>query len=199
LLVPATADELATNLQGGGVTEEGITTHFCPEGYYTPAVMPGSEPCRRVNLTIPGNPALAVVSWEEPGGAWRFDLPDGDLSGYTALSLRAAVDPLSTLNAPDSHQAFSLQLTDRAGNTAAVPTRPDEPALGFPAGLVEEDDTFEGGLFTGRVPMTTIRLPLSDFDGVDLADIREVALLFDQTPSGSLFMGDVEWVRPSQP
>jgi hypothetical protein len=47
--------------------------------------------------------------------------------------------------------------------------------------------------------MTTIRLPLSDFDGVDLANIREVALLFDQTPSGSLFMGDVEWVRPSQP
>ena len=200
LLVPATEDELATNLQGGGVTEEGITTHFCPEGYYTPTTMPGSEPCRRVNLTIPGSPALAVVSWAEPGAAWRFALPEGngDLSGYTTLSLRAAVDPLSPLNAPDSHQAFSLQLTDRAGNSATVPTRPDEPALGFPAGLVEENDTFEGGLFTGRVPMTKIRLPLSDFDGIDLADVSEIALLFDQTPSGSLFMGDVEWVRPPQ-
>ena len=200
LLVPTTADELVTNLQGGSVTEEGITTHFCPEGYYTPFVMPGSEPCRRANVVIPGNPALVVVSWTEPGGVWRFALPEGngDLSGYTALSLRAAVDPLSELNAPGSQQGFSLQLTDRAGNTAAVPTRAEEPALGFPAGLVEEDATF-GELFTGRVPMTTIRLPLSEFEGVDLANISEIALVFDRTPSGSLFVGDVEWVRPSQP
>jgi hypothetical protein len=197
LLVPATADELVTNLQGGGVTEQGITTHFCPEGYYNPATMPGSEPCRRVNVVIPGNPALVVVSWAEPGGAWRFALPEdsGDLSGYTALSLRAAVDPLSELNAPGSYQGFSLQLTDRAGNTAVVPTRAEEPALSFPAGLVEEDASF-GELFTGRAPMTTIRLPLSDFEGVDLANVSEIALVFDRTPSGSLFMGDVEWVRP---
>jgi len=197
LLVPATADELVTNLQGGSVTEQVITTHFCPEGYYTPDMMPGSEPCRRVNVVIPGNPALVVVSWAGPGGVWRFALPPGkgDLSGYTALSLRAAVDPLSELNAPGSYQGFSVRLTDRAGNTAAVATRAEEPALGFPAGLVEEDDFF-GELFTGRVPMTTIRLPLSEFEGVDLANISEIALLFDRTPSGSLFMGDVEWVRP---
>ena len=197
LLVPARAEELTTNLVGGTVTEEGITTHFCPEGYYTPSMMPGSEPCRRVSVTIPGQPALTVVSWAEPGGVWRFALPagDGDLSGYTTLSLRAAVDPLSPLNAPDSHQAFSVQLSDRAGNSATVPTRPDEPALAFPTGLVEEDDFF-GSLFTGRVPMTTIRLPLSAFDGIDLANIGEIALLFDQTASGSLFLGDLEWVRP---
>ncbi|MEE4237876.1 MAG: hypothetical protein V2I51_14245, partial [Anderseniella sp.] len=160
----------------------------------------GSEPCRRVTVTIPGQPALAVVSWAEPGGAWRFALPagEGDLSGYTTFSLRAAVDPLSPLNAAASPQAFSLQLTDRAGNRAAVPTRPDEPALAFPAGLVVEDE-FSGEFFTGPVPMTTIRWTLSDFGGVDLANIGEIALLFDQTSSGSLFLGDLEWVRPSQP
>jgi dienelactone hydrolase len=200
LLVPATAEELATNLVGSTVTEEGITTHFCPEGHYTPAMMPGSEPCRRVTVTIPGQPALAVVSWAEPGAAWRFALPagDGDLTDYTTFSLRAAVDPLSPLNAAASSQAFTLQLTDGAGNTAGVQSRPDEPALAFPAGLVEEDD-FSGGWFTGPVPMTTIRWTLSDFDGVDLADIGEIALLFDRTPSGSLFLGDLEWARPSQP
>jgi hypothetical protein len=200
LLVPATAEELATNLVGSTVTEEGITTHFCPEGHYTPAMMPGSEPCRRVTVTIPGQPALAVVSWAEPGAAWRFALPvgDGDLTDYTTFSLRAAVDPLSPLNAAASSQAFTLQLTDGAGNTAGVQSRPDEPALAFPAGLVEEDD-FSGGWFTGPVPMTTIRWTLSDFDGVDLADIGEIALLFDRTPSGSLFLGDLEWARPSHP
>ena len=200
LLVPTTARELTTNLVGGAVTEQGITTHFCPEGHYTPAMMPGSEPCHRITVTIPGQPALAVVSWAEPGAAWRFALPagEGDLSGYMTLSLRAAVDPLSPLNAAASSQAFTLQLADRAGNRTAVPTRPDEPALAFPAGLAEEDE-FTGDFFTGPVPMTTIRWTLSSFDGVDLTDIGEIALLFDQTASGSLFLGDLEWARPSQP
>jgi dienelactone hydrolase len=199
LLVPATAEELTTNVVGGTVTEGGILTHFCPEGHYSPAMMPGSEPCRRVTVGIPGQPALAVVSWTEPGGAWRFALPagEGDLSGYTAFSLRAAVDPLSALNPEASPQGLTLQLTDRAGNTLAVPTRPGEPALAFPAGLVEEDD-FSGDFFTGPVPMTTIRWRLSDFEGIDLADIDEIALLFDQASSGSLFLADLEWVRPSQ-
>jgi hypothetical protein len=177
-----------------------MATHFCPEGHYSPATMPGSEPCRRVNVTIPGQPALPVVSWAESGAVWRFALPagEGDLSAYTTFSLRTAVDPLSPLNPAASPQAFTLQLTDRAGNTAAVPTRPDEPALAFPAGLVEKDE-FSGDFFTGPVPMITIRWRLSDFDEVDLADIGEIALLFDRTASGSLFLGDMEWVRPPQP
>lgn len=197
LLVPTNAAELTTNRAGGAVTADKITTHFCEAGYYTPQMKPGSEPCRRVNLTIPGQPALAVVSWPESGGALRLALPEGagDLSDAAAISLRAAVDPLSPLNATGEPQAFTVQLTDATGKTATVPTRPDEPALQFPPGLVEENPSFEGGLFTGLVPMTTIRLPLDAFEGVDLSAISEIALLFDQTPSGSLFMGDLEWVR----
>ena len=74
-------------------------------------------------------------------------------------------------------------------------TRADEPALQFPDGENEENDTFDGGWFTGRVPLTSIRLPLGGFAGVDLAVIHEIKLLFDQTPSGSLFMSDIEFVR----
>lgn len=88
-----------------------------------------------------------------------------------------------------------MGLTDRVGNSTIVATRIGEPALQFPAGLVKEPPAFEDGLFTGLAPMTTIRLALEDSGGVDLADIAEVALLFDQTPSGTLFMGDLEWVR----
>ncbi|MCL4267383.1 MAG: hypothetical protein KJ069_29670 [Anaerolineae bacterium] len=195
LFVPASADELTTNLAGGAVTAEGVTTFFCEAGFYTPTTKPGSEPCRRVNVTIPGNPALVVVSWEQPGGALRFALPAeaGDLSDYTTISLRTAVDPLSPLNEAGESQAFSVQLTDRTGATAVAATRPDEPALAFPPGQAEEDSIFDE-LFTGRAPLTTIRLPLSDFAGVDLSQITEIALLFDQTDSGSLFMGDVEFV-----
>ena len=198
LFLPADEKELATNRAGGSVSADGVTTFFCPEGYYTPFMRPGSEPCRRVNLTVPGQPAMAVISWDQLGAALRFALPEGqgDLSQAAAISVRAAVDPLSPLNPAGKTQSFSVRLTDGAGKTASVATRPAEPALQFPPGVLEDDPLFAGGHFTGRVPMTTIRLPLSASTGVNLADIREMALVFDQTPSGSLFVGDVEWVRP---
>jgi cell division protein FtsW len=76
---------------------------------------------------------------------------------------------------------------------------PNEPALGFPPGLMQDDPTMETGFFTGLVPLTTIRLPLAGFANVDLSDIAEIALIFDQTPSGTLFLADLEWVRPPAP
>jgi dienelactone hydrolase len=196
IFTPATASELTTNRLGGAVLAEGVTTFFCEAGYYTPMVRPGTEPCRRANVVIPGNPALAVVSWEKPGAALRFEIPPGkgDLSQAAAISLRAAVDPLSELNAEGKGQAFSIRVTDGAGKTATAATRADEPALRFPAGEVVADKTF-GDMFTGRLPLTTVRILTPALQAVDLTDIREIALLFDQRPSGSLFVGDLEWVR----
>jgi len=86
-------------------------------------------------------------------------------------------------------------LVDKEGNTASVHTRAGEPALRFPDGYQEKNDTFDGGWFTGRVPLTSIRMPLRDFSGVDLSAIQEITLLFDQSPSGSLFISDLEIVR----
>lgn len=195
--IPVAAEDLTTHRLGGAVSAANATLDFCPEGFYSAQTLPGSEPCRRNYVTVPGQPAHAVVSWEQPDAALRFALPagSGDLSGYTTLSLRAAVDPASPLNTAGQPQAFSVQLTDRAGHSAVVQTRPDEPALAFPPGEMQADAAIATGFFTGRVPLTTIRLPLAGFAGVDLSAVAEIALLFDQTPSGALFIGDVEWVR----
>lgn len=196
IFVPTSEAELTTNRAGGAVIVEGVATHFCEEGYTTPQMTPGSEPCLRPNVTIPGFPYMLTAAWEAPGAALRFELPEDarDLSGYTTVSLRAAVDPLSPLNAPDATQAFTVRLTDGSGNVAAVATRADEPALAFPAGPTS--DQFFGLTFGGLVPLSTIRLPLDGFAGVDLADVTEIAIVFDQTPSGNLFLGDLELVRP---
>ena len=196
ILLPAGDSELSTNLTGGTVKIENVDTRFCEEGYYTPTTKPGSEPCKRVNLVIPGNPAMLVVSWSSLEGKMAFSLPRAtDLSAYRAVSLRAAIDPLSPLNETGAFQGFTIRLTDREGKTSSVPTRSDEPALRFPEGVSEDNYPFEGGLFTGRVPMTSIRVPLEVFRGVDLAAITEIALLFDQTSSGSIFLADLELVR----
>jgi hypothetical protein len=86
-------------------------------------------------------------------------------------------------------------LIDQQGNIATMRTREDEPALRFPDGYEEDNDTFDGGMFTGRVPLTSIRMPLSGFTGVNFSEISEIVLLFDQTTSGSLLMSDIEFVR----
>ncbi len=198
VMIPADDGELQSNRLGGAVTTDKLAIQFCPKGFFSALSLPGSEPCRRNYVTVPGQPAHAVVSWETSGAALRFALPEGagDLSAFSTLSLRAAVDPASPLNPAGQPQALSVQITDRAGNSAAVQTGPDQPALGFPPGVMQDNSATETGFFTGRVPLTTIRLPLSGFAGVDLSDIAEIALLFDQTPSGALFVSDIEWVRP---
>jgi len=196
LLLPTDASELTKNLAGGSVIAKHMDLTYCEMGYFVPSMKPGSEPCKRVNLVIPGHPAMIVVSWKQQGAALRFLLPAGsDISEYASVSLRAALDPLSPLIKPGETQAFSIQITDGQGKTASVQTQTDEPALRFPEGYQEENDTFEGGWFTGRVPLTSIRVPLSAFQRVDLSDIREIALVFDQIPSGSLFISDVELVK----
>jgi dienelactone hydrolase len=196
LLHPSDASELTRNLAGGSVTAENLSVFFCEEGYFVPWMKPGSEPCKRVNLIIPANPAMIVASWSQQGAAVRFSLPAGsDIRQYSAVSLRAALDPLSTLNPAGAPQAFTIKVVDTRGKSASVRTQIDEPALRFPEGNKEENDTFEGGWFTGRVPLTSIRIPLQDFKGVDLSNVREISLVFDQNPSGSLFISDIELVR----
>ncbi|MCB0051527.1 MAG: hypothetical protein KDE24_18500, partial [Caldilinea sp.] len=86
------------------------------------------------------------------------------------MSVRAAIDPLSPLNAAGAPQAFSVRLTDRQGNSAIVPVRADEPALRFPEGELGEL-FFDDPLFSGRAPLLPVRIPLSQFEGVNLASI----------------------------
>jgi hypothetical protein len=196
LILPQSEDELVQNLQGGAVTLQGVEAVYCREGYYTPVTDPGTELCQRVNLVLPGNPAQLVLAWQERGSALRTDLPAEaqDLSPYAALHLRAVVDPLSELNAGGQPQSFSLAIVDREGNTSQVTVPGDAPALAFPVGVRQPNDYFEGDWFTGPVYMSSIRVPLKAFTGIDLGRVVEVALVFDQTDSGRLYVADLEFV-----
>ncbi|HAJ35206.1 MAG TPA: hypothetical protein DCL15_05890 [Chloroflexi bacterium] len=196
LLTPTGEDAFTVSPFDGAVTAEGVTTLFCPDGYYTSITNPELADCHRAQVTVPGQPAHAVVSWAAPGGALRFELPIGldNLLLYDAFSVRAAVDPLSPLNVAGAPQRFSVRVTDRSGATASVAVRPDEPALRYPAGEAQPDDLF-GALFTGRLPLMPVRVPIQAFAGVNLANVAEVALVFDQSDSGALFLADVELVR----
>lgn len=197
LFVPAEEGDLTTTSTDVGVEADGVTTTFCPKAFYTVDMKPDTEPCQRQHVIVPGQPAHAVASWETSGGELRFDLPETLQSPGEAavLTLRAAVSPASELNEKGSAQAFTVRLTDGSGAEATVTVGTDEPALRFPPGKMKSDEVVPEPYFTGRVPLTTIRVPLEEFSDVDLDDLAEVALVFDQSDSGTLFLADLEFAQ----
>lgn len=189
LFAPGDEIELTTHLQGGATVAEGATLFFCPPGYTVEAELAA---CRRPNFVNPANPVMAIISWSGLAEV-RFEMPtgQGEMGSYTTLTLRAALDPLSELNPADTAQSFSVRLTDGHGATASVVVGPDEPALQYVSGEFTADETFTPGLLDAIVQPTTVRVPLASFAGIDLNDVAEVALVFDQTTSGTLFIADV--------
>jgi hypothetical protein len=193
VIIPQNQAELGRNLLDGEVTMEGVAVTFCPEGYTVPATEPGTEPCKRVNFNQPGYPQQMVFAWETLGAEWRTAVPPAyaDISGFASLQLRVAQDPLSELNRAGEAQSFTLELVDRDGVRLQI----EVPSVGFPVGLPLQNEFFEGGSFSGHVHMNMLRFPLAEISGIDLEHIVELALLFDQTPEGALFVADLEFVR----
>ena len=87
--------------------------------------------------------------------------------------------------------SFSVELVDGDGRRAEV----SGLNLAYPPGVRQPNDYFEGGSFTGHVTMRPVHIPLKEFASIDLANIAEIALLFDQSPSGAVFVGDLELVK----
>ncbi len=181
LLTPASGSELTTTRPGGTASAENLELLFCPKGFFTPDMEPGTEACHRQAVTVPGQPAHAVLTWQSPDAALRLAIPDSaaDARDARALSLRVAVDPASALNDPGTPQSLTIQLTDRSGNQASVTTRPDEPALAYPAGQLRTDE-FSPDFFTGIVTLTPIRIPLTQFTGIDTTAITEITIQPDR-------------------
>ena len=167
---------------------------FCSAGYGLPGEI--AEACRRVQFSQPGYPEQLALTWEGTDGAYEVALPEGnrDLSEYATLHLRSAVDPLSPLNAPGQPQSFSLRLTGGAGKTVAVALT-GEPALTFPLGNRGFDNTFKLDTWDNHVVLSSIRVPLAAFSGVDLGNVQSIALVFDATHSGAIFLTDLELLR----
>lgn len=190
---PQDEGALSSNRLGGQVTFNSLSAVFCPEGYYVPTSEPGTEPCKRVNFNQPGYPQQMVLIWDSDDAAWRTELPDAsaDLSGYAVLQLRAALDPLSDLNDEGEPMSFSVEMVDGDGGRAEV----SGLELAYPPGVRQPNEIFEGDWFTGHVTMHTVQVPLEAFEGIDISNVAEIALLFDQAPTGALFIADLELIK----
>lgn len=202
VLLPADEAELSLNRLGGAVTASGSAAiSFCAgTGDQMCVVDQAVE--RRPNAPpedwafhqpkFAGYPPQLRVQWDAADGRLSLAIPaeHGDLSGYATLHFRVLVDMFDPRNADLDSQALRVALVDAAGAEASIVLPPSEPALIRDRG--ERNSLWQWAQFPLRA--RSVRIPLSAFAGVDLASIRSLDFVFDQTAQGSLLLSMVEFV-----
>jgi len=127
----------------------------------------------------------ALITWSTAGGYfethWTADGVGNDISGYVTLDLRVS-RRFDTLNgAVDSLTNFSIQLAQADGTLSSPVQLSSYTSLTGPVG--------SGAI---RHPiLQTARIPLSDFAGADLTQIRGVRLTFDGSSSGAIYVANL--------
>jgi dienelactone hydrolase len=195
LIVPDSVSEVGNNLADGRAQiAPPAEVTFCPGD-------PSEETLCAAGFHPAGGlpfPATLRLAWDGAGGLYQLDLPEefADLSSYAALSLRATVDPADSRNAPaaaagGSVVSFSMVLRDAAGGAAVVRLPEGIPALAFPPGELRTGET---PLWSGLTPLSSIRIPLGAFQGVDLSQVAGLAFSFDGPEKGAIRIADLEFV-----
>lgn len=202
LLAPVGVESLTTNALGGANSVAGnATLSFCqgtddemcifdetvelrPEASHADWVY--AQP------KWSGYPPQVRVQWDAPDARFSLTIPEGSgrFSLLDTLHFRVLVDMFDERNAAVAAQAFSVALVDAAGNEAVVMVSAENPAL------IKDSGTPSTISFWSDYPLRarSVRIPLGDFSGVDLSQVRELAFVFDQTAQGSILFSDVESV-----
>jgi len=186
-----TANELSTNVLGGAVTPTALSPYeICGGPAPFPAKcipsannaqQPHTAPSARSNA-----PGLSQLhsGWSSVNGSLRDDLPptQRNVSGFQAIQFRVVVDFSDPRNVPNVPQDFDVVLTDTSGRSTAVAVSSVSGALYFPPGET---------IVVPKVVLSTVRIPLTAFRGVNLNAVRSVNFNFAQRPQGNLLIDDV--------
>jgi hypothetical protein len=179
------SSSLTTNDLGGSVITSGLTVaDWCAETGADPCVT-GTYQSKDIHLT--GLPQ-GILGWAASTGFLRLNVPSGsgDVSGYDVLQFRTEVNPAYAANNGVARQNLSVVLMDGSGGSASVAASsvPNDDALIYPEGIP-----------SGHVIMNQIRFPLSMFAGVDLTDVTQVRLVFDQANKGTIDVSDMAFTK----
>jgi hypothetical protein len=183
----------ATNALGGSTWTGGVLqlAHHGPLWQYSD--------------TCPHDTRGAVVQWAPPGFApyLRLSIPDTqtpfgdrhrDVREFEFLSIRAGQVHGSAYNADETPKDFWIALSDASGATSSWVRASSAAELPYPltANLV---NGFGQTATTVSSAMSTVRVPLCRFAGVDLEDVTTISLWFTVpgSTSGELILDNLEF------
>ena len=136
---------------------------------------------------------LIQIVWQNTQEYASFSPNVPDWREYETLVLQIAQAPAEEQNIPGIYQSFSIRLTDSGGNTVTLSLPSEEGALRYISGEKAEYTVTTPPYLTWsrQTPLMDIRIPLAFFGGLDLSNITEVSLVFDQLDAGCLMLGGV--------
>ncbi len=141
--------------------------------------------CQPSSRPFPQFPARLTLGWETATETLQVPLKSVNASSFSSLELRLAPDPSWSL--PQRQPVFAVVLRDQQGGAARVEIPSTVPAL-----RQFEADPTHGN--TAPLYPSSLRIPLGQFAGVDLAAVTSVELVFDQAAEGRLHLASIELV-----
>jgi hypothetical protein len=177
---------------GGSVTASGLTTNaLC--GDWT-----GINCAFARDPHFPSLSSLHVV-WPSLSATYSNQIPtsQGNVSYLHTVQFRIAVDYRDSQNPVGQAQDFSVRLRDTAGNLAVVKASDYTRVLYYPP----------AGTSHRATVMSSVRIPLRTFAGVQRTRVSSVEVLFNQKSTGGILVSDLaftdgitvpeEWVASS--
>jgi dienelactone hydrolase len=139
-------------------------------------------PCGEGHRPLPPFPDRLHIRWQTPTESLRFPLDRADLSAFSSLQLRLALDT----SPPAPPSSLAVILHDQTGQSVRVDIPPSTPAL----------YRFDPYLSPSTAPTypTALRIPLAQFYGIDLTALTAVELAFDTAPEGKIALATVEFL-----
>lgn len=155
-----------------------LTIEFCP----------AFSSCHHRPSLWPEFPDVWQIRWMAAGESLIIPIrPDqADVSQFDAMQLRLATDPED--GRQDRQSTLAVVLRDHQGQARRVDLPPTLLALRLPP-----PDPDYG--YTGfRVYPTAVRVPLAQFQGVNMQELAQVELWFDQATTGSIDLAELSFV-----
>ena len=167
-------------LPGALQSETRLERMDCNQGEVCHPLLSGQE------ITLPGNPAVTRLAWDSADAALQFTFTPQPLnaSRFDQLSLRLALDLTDERNRLSQTDVI-LQMRDVNGKLSTVTLRTPPPFHTQPS-----LDYGWGGI---PIQLSTLRVPVKDFTGINLDAISSLTLLFP-AERGALYLADVEFL-----
>jgi hypothetical protein len=182
----STSSELSTNTLGGTASQSGLALYArCGDGTGVQCVSTGTE-------AHSGSLSSLELGWTSLTASYSNQLPATrrDVSNFSTVQFRVAVDYSDSRNAVGQAQNFSIELVDGGGRTFSVKVSDYSGLLYYPRGTQNLSHIPWPRQRPASV-MSTLRIPLSAFTNVDKTNLTSLKLLFNQKSSGDVMVSDI--------
>jgi hypothetical protein len=145
------------------------------------------------DTVIPYSPRQqgALVTWTAGGCDKYFQINAAgsvNLSGYQTLDLR--ISRQDSPQNPATRTSFYIYLVTPTGLSPPVSLKNYTDLVG-PVGGYAYDQGSNSWLADYRPILQSVRIPLADFTGVNLSQVQGIKIVFNDTPTGAVYVANV--------